>query len=222
MLLVDDHRVVLGGMRALPSQTPDLEVVAVATDGAGALTALADAAPDVAVVDLRLPDMDGTELSRRLLLARPELRIVVLTMHADDELVLAALAAGASAYMLKDAPPEDVVDPIRQAARGHLVIGAGARGAVVGAPDQAHGNERMEQLSARERAVLELLARGLTTTGIAARLGLAPKTVRNRLSEVYANLGVADRAAAVALARDAGVGRAGSGRVQRPRLPGPG
>lgn len=204
VVLVDDHPVVLSGLSALLQEAPDMDVVGVATTGGAALRLLAEKSPDLAVVDLRLPDMEGTELSRRMLLTQPRVRIVVLTMHSDDDLVVEALAAGASAFMLKDAPPEDVLNAIRQAARGHLVLAAGVRAAVAG-PLGASAARDLTTLSRREREVLELLARGHTTTDIAHRLGLAPKTVRNRLSEVYAKLDVTDRAAAVAVARDAGL-----------------
>lgn len=208
VLLVDDHPLVLSGLTAMIAAEPDLEVAGVARDAAAALAGIAQTPVNVAVVDLRLPDTDGAQLCRRLLLADPKLRVVILTMHADDDLVLGALAAGASGYILKDADPDEVIHAIRQVARGTLVVGAGARPAVAGSFG-AHGPTAIDGLSSRERQILDLLARGMPTATIAARLGITPKTVRNRLSDIFAKIGVADRAAAVALARDAGLGRPG-------------
>jgi len=211
VLLVDDHPVVLTGLTAMIAAESDLEVAATAIDAATALARLADNEVDVAVVDLRLPDLDGAQLCRRMLLQRPDLRVVVLTMHADEDLVLSALAAGASGYVLKDTEPAEVLDAVRQAARGSLVVGAKARAAVIDSIG-AQSPTTLTDLSPRERQVLDLLARGLPTAAIAQRLGLAPKTVRNKLSEVFAKIGVADRAAAVAVARDAGLGKGTRGR----------
>ena len=211
VLLVDDHPVVLTGLTAMIAAESDLEVAATAIDAATALARLVDNEVDVAVVDLRLPDLDGAQLCRRMLLQRPDLRVVVLTMHADEDLVLSALAAGASGYVLKDTEPAEVLDAVRQAARGSLVVGAKARAAVIDSIG-AQSPTTLTDLSPRERQVLDLLARGLPTAAIAQRLGLAPKTVRNKLSEVFAKIGVADRAAAVAVARDAGLGKGTRGR----------
>lgn len=205
VLLVDDHPLVLSGLSAILAGEPGVAVAATARDAASAMALVKPGAFDVAVVDLRLPDVDGAQLCRRLLLADPRLRVVVLTMHAGENLVRSALAAGASGYVLKDADPDEVVDTIRQVARGNLVLGARARPAVA----DSLGERRpvaVEALTGRERQILDLLARGLPTATIAERLGLAPKTVRNRLTDVFAKIGVADRAAAVAVARDAGLG----------------
>ena len=207
LLLVDDHPVVLSGLSAMFAQHEDLQVVATAQDGAAALACLRETAPDVAVVDLRLPDGDGTQLCRRLLLALPALRVVVLTMHADDEMVLDALSAGASAYVLKDSDPRDIVEAVRLVTRGNLFLSAGARPAV--APSvQPSGASTLAALTPRERSLLEALAQGLNTVTIAERLGVAPKTVRNRLSTIFSKLDVKDRGAAIAVARDAGLGQA--------------
>ena len=209
LLLVDDHPLVLSGLSAVLAGEPGHEVAATAADGAAALDVLARTRVDIAVVDLRLPDTDGTQLCRRMLLGHPHLRIVVLTMHADEELVLDALAAGASAYVLKDSAPADVVTAIREVWRGNLLVGAKARPALAGslgssaeAPSRA-----VAQLSPRERQILDLLTRGLSNAVIGQRLGLSPKTVRNQLSGIFAKLGVSTRTAAAVVARDAGLGR---------------
>ncbi|HUR14475.1 MAG TPA: response regulator transcription factor [Mycobacteriales bacterium] len=205
LLLVDDHPVFLDGMATLLAGEEWAEVVAVARTGAEALERAATVRADVAVVDLRLPDTDGVELTRRLMARWPDLRVLLLTMHAGQDAVLRGLTAGAAGYVLKDAEPEDVLAAVRQVARGGMVVGAGAV-----APVRAHleGGEDLPGLGSRDRELLELLAQGLPTATIAARLGLAPKTVRNRLSTLYAALGVSDRAEAMLRARSAGLGRA--------------
>ena len=206
LLLVDDHPVFLDGLAALFAGEPWAEVVATERTAAAALHQVDATRPDVAVVDLRLPDLDGVELTRRLLGRRPALRILLLTMHASQDAVLRALGAGAAGYVLKDAEPEDVLAAVRQVARGGIVVGAGATTAL---RDQLDGAGVLPAMSARDRELLDLLARGLATGEIAARLSLAPKTVRNRLSELFAALGVASRSEAMVLARGAGLGRGG-------------
>jgi DNA-binding NarL/FixJ family response regulator len=196
--------VFLDGLEALFGAEDWAEVTATARTAREALERLDAARPDVAVVDLRLPDLDGVELTRRLIARRPSLRVLLLTMHAGQDAVLRGLGAGAAGYVLKDAEPEDVLAATRQVARGGLVVGAGAAAAVRGRLD---GGAELPGLSARDRELLDLLARGLATADIGARLSLAPKTVRNRLSELFATLGVASRAEAIVLARGAGLGR---------------
>lgn len=204
LLLVDDHPVFLEGLAVLLGDQDWAEVVALARSGAEALERQAASRADVAVVDLRLPDLDGVELTRRLLARQPDLRVLLLTMHASQDAVLRGLSAGAAGYVLKDAEPEDVLAAVRQVARGGLVVGAGA---VAPVRAQLDGADRLPALGERDRELLELLARGLTTSAIAQRLGVAPKTVRNRLSALYGELGVSDRAGALLRARSAGLGR---------------
>lgn len=204
LLLVDDHPVFLDGLAALLGGQPWAAVVGTARSAAEALRTAESARADVAVVDLRLPDLDGVELTRRLLARWPSLRVLLLTMHGGQDAVLRSLGAGAAGYVLKDAEPEDVLAAVRQVARGGMVVGAGAAAAVRG---QLDSPGVLPELSARDRELLDLLARGLPTADIGAQLCLAPKTVRNRLSEVFAVLGVSSRAEAILLARSAGLGR---------------
>ena len=201
LLLVDDHPVFLDGLAALLGSQDWASVVAVARTGAEALAVTAPV--DVAVVDLRLPDTDGVALTAQLLARRTGLRVLLLTMHAGQDAVLRGLAAGAAGYLLKDAEPEDVLAAVRQVARGGMVVGAGA---VPPVRAQLEGSD-LPSLSERDRELLDLLARGLPTATIATTLGVAPKTVRNRLSALYGTLGVADRSAALLKARSAGLGR---------------
>lgn len=205
VLLVDDHPIVLSGLSALVESEDGLELVAAARTAADARAVTTE--PDVAVIDLELPDGDGIELGSTLKRAWPGLRVVVFTMHADDQAVIRCLGAGLDGYLLKDSDPEDVLAAIHTAARGSLVLGRGASGAVVTAATSAPRTDALAGLDARDLEILELLVEGLPTSQVAARLFLAPKTVRNRVSEMLTKLGVASRDEAIALGQAGGLGR---------------
>jgi DNA-binding NarL/FixJ family response regulator len=205
VMLVDDHPIMLSGLSALVESEDGLELVATARTAAEARAVTIE--PDVAVLDLGLPDGDGIELGATLKLTWPGLRVVVLTMHADDQAVIRSLAAGLDGYLLKDSDPEDVLAAIHSAARGALVLGRGASGAVVAVAASAPRTDALGALDARDLEILELLVQGLPTSQVAARLFLAPKTVRNRVSEMLAKLGVASRDEAIALGQAGGLGR---------------
>lgn len=205
VMLVDDHPIVLSGLAALVESEDGLELVDTARTAAEALASTSEA--DVAVVDLGLPDGDGIELGAALKRTRPGLRVVVLTMAADDRAVIRSLGAGLDGYLLKDSDPEDVLAAIHTAARGALVLGRGASAAVVAAAASAPRTDALKVLDARDVEILDLLVRGLPTSQVAARLFLAPKTVRNRVSEMLTKLGVGSREEAVALGRAGGLGR---------------
>jgi DNA-binding NarL/FixJ family response regulator len=207
VLVVDDHPIVLTGLVALIDSDPQLHVVGTARTSAEARALPDGARPDVAVLDLRLPDGDGIGLGVELRRRWPDVRALILTMHADEATVIQALASGLSGYLLKDADPEDVLAAVHSAARGALVVGRGASEAVVAAASAAPRTDALAGLAARDRELLELLVQGLPTSQIAARLYLAPKTIRNRVSELLGTLGVRSREEAVALARAAGLGR---------------
>lgn len=216
VLLVDDHPIVLSGLSALVQSDDGLALIATAgtVDQALAVTAQ----PDVAVVDLELPDGDGIHLGAALKERWPELRVVVLTMHADDQAVMRSLGSGLDGYLLKDSDPDDVLRAIHSAAHGTLVLGKGAAGAVVAAAATAPRTDALGTLDARELEILELLAQGMSTGQIAARLYLAPKTIRNRVSEIVGKLGTANPDQAIALGRAAGLGRgAKPGTTPNPR-----
>jgi DNA-binding NarL/FixJ family response regulator len=205
VLLVDDHPIVLSGLSALVESDDGLELVAAARTAAEARDVTAE--PDVAVIDLDLPDGDGIELGGALKRTWPELRVVVLTMHADDQAVIRSIGAGLDGYLLKDSDPEDPLAAIHTAARGALVLGRGASDAVVAAAASAPRTDALAALDARDLEILELLVQGLPTSQVAARLFLAPKTVRNRVSEMLSKLGVASRDEAIALGQAGGLGR---------------
>ena len=205
VMLVDDHPIVLSGLSALVASEDGLELVATARTVAEARASTTE--PDVAVVDLELPDGDGIELGAALKRTWPALRVVVLTMHADGQAVIRSLAAGMDRYLLKDSDPEDVLAAIHTAARGALVLGRGASHAVIAAAASAPRTDRLGALDARDLEILDLLVQGLPTSQVAARLFLAPKTVRNRVSEMLSKLGLASRDEAIALGRAGGLGR---------------
>jgi len=199
VMVVDDHPIVLAGLTALVQSDQDLELVATARSAAEA-TAVPDE-PDVALLDVHLPDGDGITLGGRLKQRWPRLRVVVFTMHADEQFVIRSLGSGLDGYLLKDSDPDDVLAAIHSAARGSLVIGRGAQNAVVAAAAAAPQPGALAALDSRDLEILELLAQGLPTSQVAARLFLAPKTIRNRISEMLGKLGVATREEAIALLR---------------------
>jgi DNA-binding NarL/FixJ family response regulator len=204
-MLVDDHPIVLSGLSALVDSDDGLELIAATRCVSDALAVSAE--PDVAVVDLELPDGDGIGLGAELKQRWPDLRVVVLTMHADDQAVMRSLGSGLDGYLLKDSDPEDVLAAIHSVSRGTLVLGKGAAGAVVAAAATAPRTDALRALDSRELEILDLLAQGLSTAQVAARLYLAPKTIRNRVSDIVGKLGVGSRDAAITLAQTAGLGR---------------
>lgn len=199
VLLVDDHPIVLSGLSALVESDEDLELVAAAGSVAGALAVAVE--PGVALLDLNLPDGDGITLGATLKQRWPRLRVVVFTMHADDQFVVRSLGSGLDGYLLKDSDPDDVLAAIHTAARGAMVIGRGAQAAVVAAAAAAPQSGVLAGLDSRDIEILDLLAQGLPTSQVAARLFLAPKTIRNRVSDMLGKLGVATREEAIALVR---------------------
>lgn len=199
VLLVDDHPIVLSGLVALVQSDDGLELLATARTVAEA-SAVA-ATPDVALVDLDLPDGDGISLGASMKARWPSVRVVVLTMHADDQAVMRSLGGGLDGYLLKDADPEDILAAIHTVARGTMVLGRGTTAAVVAAAANAPRTDGLARLDARELEILELLVQGLTTSQVAARLFLAPKTIRNRVSDLVGKLGVASREDAIDIAK---------------------
>lgn len=206
VLVVDDHPVVLTGLSALVAADPEMHVTGVAGSVAEAL-ALPDApAPDVCVLDLHLPDGDGVALGRSLRERWPSTRIVLLTMSRDAATVLRSLTEGVDGYLLKDAPPDELVGAIRASAAGAAVLSGGASSSVRAAVASLPDVQGLEALDARDREILGLLARGLSTQQVAGRLFLAPKTIRNRVSEMLTKLGVDTKEDAITMARAAGLG----------------
>ena len=201
LLLVDDHPVVRDGLRGMLAGDPDLEVVGEASDGAEALAVVGELRPDVILMDLRMPGLGGVATIRALAERKVPARVLVLTTYDTDSDVVPALEAGATGYLLKDSPREELVRAIRAAARGEVVLAPSVATRLVSqlrAPSQ-------DALSERELEVLTLISQGETNRGAAARLFISEATVKTHLLHIYAKLDVNDRAAAVAAAYERGL-----------------
>lgn len=190
VLLVDDHPIVRDGLRGAFTGVSDLLIVGEAASGLQALALVARHRPDVVLVDLRMPELDGVGAIRRLAVEHPSVRVVVLTTSDAAADVLPAIEAGALGYLLKDAPVPDLLAAVRAAARGEPVLAPRAAAALLG--------RLRSPLSQRELEVLRLVAGGATNRAAAGRLFVSEATVKTHLSQAYAKLGVTDRAAAVA------------------------
>lgn len=211
VLIADDHRVYREGVRALLDGEPSIAIVGEAATGDEAVAAAARLTPDVILMDLKMPGLNGIEATRAILGRAPATAILVVTMFDDDDSVFAALRAGARGYLLKDADQEELLRAIRAVRRGEAIFGpAIARRMAHYFAGRAAAQERpaapFPELTGREREVLELIARGQNNAAIAARLGLSVKTVQNYVSNIFAKLQVEDRAQALLRARDAGFG----------------
>ncbi|MBY9073800.1 response regulator transcription factor [Nocardioides sp. WL0053] len=210
VLVVDDHPVFREGFAALLASIDEVRVVGTAATGVEALGAVERLAPQVVVMDVQMPEMDGIEATRRLVAEHPHVGVVVLTMSEEDGTVFDAVRAGARGYLLKGAEPAEVVRAISTVAAGGVVFGAVLAGRIAEffarAPEPS-ATTAFPTLTAREREVLDLVAAGLSNAQIAARLFLSQKTVRNHVHAVLTKLQAADRAEAIVRARDAGLGR---------------
>lgn len=207
VLVADDHPLVRSGLRSLIDSMTDVVLVGEAADGNDAARLAADLSPDVVVMDINMPGRNGVETTN-LIVARDErIAVLILTMYEDDDLVFSAMRAGARGYILKGASPDDVERAIRAVAAGEVLLGPPIAQRVVDYfSGQMSRDPVFPHLSSRERETLELLARGLSNSEIAAKLYLSEKTVRNYVSDIYMKLQVASRAEAVVKAREAGLG----------------
>jgi DNA-binding NarL/FixJ family response regulator len=199
LLVAEDHGVVRDGLIRLLSSLPDIEVVGAAADGAEAIRLADEHRPDVVLMDLRMPGMDGSEATRRLLENDPEAQVVILTSFSERDEILSALDAGAIGYLLKDAEPEELIRGVRAAAQGDSPLAPKAARTLLTSRSTSPSGE---QLTAREREVLSLVARGLPNKLIARELGIAEKTVKAHLTTVFQRIGVTDRVQATIWARD--------------------
>ena len=202
VLLADDHAVVRSGLTQLLATVEDVEVVGAAADGAEAVDLALAERPDVVLMDLSMPVMDGIEAIRRLRGRDPEARIVVLTSFSDRERILDALDAGAIGYLLKDAEPDELIRGVRAAAAGEAPLAPKAASAVLTA---RAGQRPAAELTPREREVLGALARGKANKQIARELGISEKTVKAHLTRVFESIGVTDRTAAALWAQRHGI-----------------
>lgn len=200
VLVVDDHAVVRQGLRTFLELQDDIEVVGDAGDGEQALAAVAEHAPDVVLMDLVMPRLDGIEAIRRIAAERPRTRVIALTSFLDDDKVLPAVRVGAAGYLLKDVEPQALVAGIRAVHRGeallHPAVAARLMEEVAGGPPRAAG----DPLTPREREVVGLIAGGLSNKRIALELGISEKTVKTHVSSVLSKLGLTDRTQVAVLA----------------------
>jgi DNA-binding NarL/FixJ family response regulator len=212
VLLADDQALVRGGLRKLVDTEPDMTVVAEAADGLQAVDAARASKPDVAVLDIRMPHLDGIEAARRIVTALgDDVRVLMLTTFGLDEYVFDALRAGASGFMLKDAPPDELLDAVRVVAGGSALLAPAVTRAVIAefarrspAADADHSH-RLAELTTREREVLILLTRGRSNAEIAAELVVSDATVKTHVAHVLMKLGVRDRVQAVIFAYETGL-----------------
>lgn len=208
VLVADDHPVMRHGLAALLGSLDGIAVVGQAADGAQAVKEAVLLRPDVVLLDLQMPGVDGLEALRLLAKAAPDVAVCVLTMFDDDDSLFAAMRAGARGYLLKGAEQEEIERAVRGVAAGEAVFGPGVAQRVLAqltAPPRTAAP--FPSLTPRELEVLDLLAAGLTLRDIASRFSLAPKTVSNVVSSVLTKLQLTDRAQAAVVARDAGLGR---------------
>ena len=218
VLMADDHPMFRDGLRMALGTMTGVELVAEVGTGGEAVTEARRHRPDVVLMDLNLPDLHGIEATRQITETNPDTAVLVLTMYDDDESVFEAMRAGARGYVLKGAHQDDIERAVRAVARGEAIFGPQVASRVLrfmtSPPAQAASGgsapalpaEPFPQLTPREREILSLLAQGLSNPVIASRLYLSPKTIRNNVSDIFVKLQVADRAAAMIVARDAGLG----------------
>src|SRR4051812_32315674 len=230
VVLADDHPVVRAGLEALLTSLPGIDVVGVASTGREAVREVVTNRPDVAVLDLQMPDLDGFAATRELARSAPEVAVLVLTMFEDDDSVFAAMRAGARGYLVKGAEQEEIARAIRAVAAGEAIFGPGVARRVLtffsappptaepfpapappprplpSSPPPPPPADPSPALPPRDRQILDLIAAALSTPAIADRLSLASKTVANNVSMIFTKLGIADRATAIIQARNAGLG----------------
>jgi NarL family two-component system response regulator LiaR len=209
VLLVDDHKVVRQGVRAFLQAQADIEVVAEADSGETAVSLAAEHAPDVVLMDLVMPGMDGVEATRQVKTQSPRTQIIMLTSYHQDEHIFPAIRAGALSYLLKDIEPAALADAVRQAAQGEAVLHPRVAARVV---QELHGSRQasmnvFSELSERELEVLRLIADGANNSSIADQLVISEKTVKSHVSNILSKLHLADRTQAAVLAWREGVVR---------------
>ena len=210
IVVADDHPVVRNGLVALLRTIPGLEVVGEAADGDVAVRVVDEHEPDVVLMDVRMPGMDGIEATRRIREQTPRCRVLILTMHDDDATVFTAMKAGAQGYLLKEAEQDDIVRAVHAVVAGEAIFGPGVATRVLGyfaePPVMVSADVAFPDLTDRERTILDLLAQGRRNADIAAETYLSPKTVSNHLTSIFAKLQVAGRGEAIVRAREGGLG----------------
>jgi DNA-binding NarL/FixJ family response regulator len=217
VLIVDDQALVRVGLRKILESEPDTEVVGEAGDGEDAIEAARRLRPDVVLMDIRMPVLDGIEATRRIVAAQPGARVLVLTTFGLDGYVFEALRAGASGFMLKDAPPEEIAAAVRIVASGEALLAPAVTRSVIDEfarqprPAPAGPPAAVAELTPREREVLDLLARGLSNPEICARLVISEATAKTHVARILQKLGLRDRVQAVIYAYESGLVAPGAG-----------
>lgn len=203
LLITDDQSIVCEGLRVIFSSDPEIEVVGIANDGAQAVEMIASLAPDLVLMDLKMPVMNGVQATRIIKEQHPGTRVLVLTTYDMDEWVFDALRSGADGYLLKDTPRNSLIDAVKNTVAGKTYLDPAIAGKLLSVVQQSRkpaDSQIINVLSERERDILRLLAKGLTNTDIAQQLFLSEGTVRNYVSEILAKLKVADRTQAALMA----------------------
>lgn len=206
VLVADDHTLFRDGLRALFNSVPDIEMVGEAATGAQAISQAEQLQPDVVLMDIQMPEINGIEATRQTVRTSPHIGVVIVTMVEDDDSVFAAMRAGARGYVLKGAKQEEMLRVIRAVAQGEALFGAPIAARLMNFFSTPRSPEVFPNLTEREREVLTLIAQGYNNADIARQLAIHIKTVRNHVSNVFGKLQVADRAQAIIRARDAGLG----------------
>lgn len=210
ILIADDHVLFRDGLRALISSLSDAEVVGEASTGEQAIARAAALQPDVILMDIQMPGVNGIEATRHILHTSPHIGIIVVTMFEDNDSVFAAMRAGARGYILKGADQAEMLRAIRAIANGEALFSAAIARRMINyfaRPSPTLAAQIFPELTDREREILNFIAQGLNNTEISERLVVAPKTVRNHISNIFNKLQVADRAQAIIRAREAGLGK---------------
>lgn len=209
IFVADDHTLFRDGLRALFKSIPAVELVGEAEEGQSAVAGVAELQPDVVLMDIQMPGLNGIEATRQIISTSPHVGVIVVTMLEDDDSVFAAMKAGARGYLLKGADQEQMMRTIEAVAKGEALFGSGIAERVMNffAHLEPNAAQAFPELTPREYEVLDLLAQGLSNQDIAHRLTISSKTVRNHVSNIFSKLQVADRAQAIIRAREEGLGR---------------
>jgi DNA-binding NarL/FixJ family response regulator len=209
VLVADDHTLFLEGVVALLNSIPEIEVAGTAEDGQEAIKLAAELQPDVILMDIQMPKINGIAATRKIIQTSPHIGVIIVTMFEDDDSVFAAMRAGARGYILKGADQNDMLRAIRAIARGEALFGPSIATRLMtflSAPASSK-DQAFPELTKREREILELIAQGLNNPDIAQQLTISLKTVRNHVSNIFNKMQVTDRVQAVIRARKAGMGK---------------
>jgi DNA-binding NarL/FixJ family response regulator len=214
VLIVDDDDLMRAGLKSVLASDETIEVVGESGDGREAIAAARSLRPDVVLMDIRMPELDGISATRELLARSPDAKVVVLTTFEDDEYVFGALAAGASGFLLKRTRPEELIAAVHTIAAGDSLLSPSITRTVIdnmaGAPPDSRANERLDELTPREREVLELIAHGLSNSEIARELVVEESTVKTHVKRILMKLHARDRVQAVIFAYESGLTRPGA------------